>query len=311
MIRLLQDRCTEPASPTTRRLHGGGFTATEGTMTNKAHDEQAQSSAVISDGDLLDIHDAARFLRVSEVSVRRHTNSGALRCLRVGGRQERRFRRADLEAFVGAERPARTQAVTTRSPDTAASPADGADQLAGDVATIEGMPVPWGRHLCQLYETDRGRVQMTVPFLNDGLAAGNACFLIASEPARAHMLDVLRGLRGDLGPDIETGRLRLIDAAQSAGAMLAALDEAFGLAMQEGFGKLRLVGDMAWFLDRGLSADELVNFETRYDRQIGHSYPIISLCLYDARRFSGIEILHALKNHTDTFELPLSRFLLR
>jgi transcriptional repressor of dcmA and dcmR len=283
-------------------------------MMNKVHDQQSQRGAMISDAELLDIHGAARFLRVSEVSVRRYTNSGALRCLRVGGRQERRFQRADLEAFVGAVRPSRGLAEPGPAPGAAAfagRSADGVDQIAGDFATIEGMPVPWGRHLCQLYETDRGRVQMTVPFLNDGLTAGDACFLIASEPARAHLIDALRRVRGDLAPDIEAGRLRLIDQAHSGNAMLAALDEAFGQAMEEGFGKLRLVGDMAWFLDQGLSGDELVNFETRYDSQIGHSYPIISLCLYDARRFSGIEILHALKSHADTFDLPLSRFLLR
>lgn len=280
-------------------------------MMNKEHNEHMAVSGIPTDMKLLDIHEAARFLRVSEVSVRRYTKSGALRCLRVGGRRERRFEREDLEAFVGANSPARALAEAAK-PIGAAQPTLGpADVAAPEFATIEGMPVPWGRHLCQLYETHRGRVQMTVPFLNDGLNAGDACFLIASEPARAHLIEALRRVRGDLGPDIEAGRLRVIDHAQNGSAMLAALDEAFGAAMEEGFGKLRLVGDMAWFLDQGLSGDELVNFETRYDRQIGHSYPIISLCLYDARRFSGIEILHALKSHADTFDLPLSRFLLR
>lgn len=280
-------------------------------MMNKAQNEPIAVGGTRAEIELMDIHEAARFLRVSEVSVRRYTNSGALRCLRVGGRQERRFQREDLEAFVGAASPAGVAAEAPR-PTVAEPPAPGQPEaVAQGFAAIEGMPVPWGRHLCQLYETDRGRVQMTVPFLNDGLAAGDACFLIASEPARGHLIEALRRLRGDLGPDIEAGRLRLVDHAESGTAMLAALDEAFGTAMEEGFGKLRLVGDMAWFLDQGLSGEELVNFETRYDRQIGHSYPIISLCLYDARRFSGIEILHALKSHADTFDLPLSRFLLR
>jgi excisionase family DNA binding protein len=49
---------------------------------------------------LLDISEAARFLRVSETSLRRWTNAGHLGCLRVGRRRERRFRRADLLAFL-------------------------------------------------------------------------------------------------------------------------------------------------------------------------------------------------------------------
>ena len=51
----------------------------------------------MSEGDeLLDIEQAARFLNVSETSLRRWTNAGRLACLRVGRRQERRFRRVDL-----------------------------------------------------------------------------------------------------------------------------------------------------------------------------------------------------------------------
>ena len=52
---------------------------------------------------LLDIEQAARFLNVSETSLRRWTNDGRLACLRVGRRRERRFRRVDLLAFLERE----------------------------------------------------------------------------------------------------------------------------------------------------------------------------------------------------------------
>jgi hypothetical protein len=47
--------------------------------------------------------------------------------------------------------------------------------------------------------------------------------------------------------------------------------DAFGAAMESGYSRLRLVGDMAWFRGYGLSADEPVVFETRYYLQIGDS----------------------------------------
>ena len=50
--------------------------------------------------ELLDIGEAADFLNVSEASLRRWTNDGLLPCLRIGRRRERRFRRADLLAFM-------------------------------------------------------------------------------------------------------------------------------------------------------------------------------------------------------------------
>ncbi len=258
---------------------------------------------------LMDIHDAARFLGVSEVSVRRYTNSGELPCLRVGGRRERRFQRQDLENFVGVSGQNRARDGLTDSDAAATTPES---DSARSCCYIEDMAVPWGGHLCQLYETDRGRTQMAIPFLADGLAAGDACFLVASEPAQTAMLESLAAATsGDLDADVQAGRLRLMPCAKSGPEMLSLLDESFGSALEQGFRKLRLVGDMAWFLDQDLGGDELVNFETRYDCQIGHSYPIVSLCLYDARRFSGVDLLHALKSHSDTFELPLSRFLLR
>jgi excisionase family DNA binding protein len=255
---------------------------------------------------LMDIHQAARILQVSEVSVRRYTNSGALTCIRIGGRKERRFRREDLEAFLGAK--------LSDGPATAAIPDLAAlqkQEASSGAILMDGMEIPVSSHLCQLFETDRGRLQMAVPFLADGLAAGDACFLVASKSARAKLLDALGRSRKTLQNEIDDGQLRLIACQGNGKMMLAALDDAFGAAMENGYERLRLVGDMAWIRDYGMSADELVDFETRYDLQIGHSYPIVSLCLYDARRFSGVEILHALKSHSDTFELPLSRFLLR
>lgn len=47
--------------------------------------------------------------------------------------------------------------------------------------------------------------------------------------------------------------------------------DAFGAAMESGYSRLRLVGNMAWFRDYGMSADGPVDFETRYYLQIGDS----------------------------------------
>lgn len=278
-------------------------------MKDPSEKQQIALKGVMGDPTLMDVRDAARYLRVSEISVRRYTNSGVLKCVRVGGRRERRFRLADLEAFLEARFPD----LHPPDPVQTASSSDFATGVACRAfAKIDEMDVPWGSHLCQLYETDRGRLQMAVPFLADGLETGNACFLVASFGVRRLIISALKRVRPDLDADIASGRMRLLDVTANSKDMLSLLDEAFGEAMgNKGFKNLRLVGDMAWFLDQKQSGDDLVDFETRYDRQIGHSYPIVSLCLYDARRFSGIEILHALKSHTDTFDLPFSRFLLR
>ena len=50
---------------------------------------------------LLNTKEAARFLRVSEASIRRWTNSGLLPARRLGPRRERRFELSELEHFLG------------------------------------------------------------------------------------------------------------------------------------------------------------------------------------------------------------------
>jgi len=49
---------------------------------------------------LLTLAEAARFLGVSKISLRRWTRNNTLLCVRVGQRKDRRFRLEDLEEYV-------------------------------------------------------------------------------------------------------------------------------------------------------------------------------------------------------------------
>jgi hypothetical protein len=58
-----------------------------------------------------------------------------------------------------------------------------------------------------------------------------------------------------------------------------------------------------------LSPKELVAFEMGLDEEVVARFPVAILCLYDAREFTGIELLNALKTHPDTLRYPLNRAL--
>lgn len=250
------------------------------------------------DGQLLTIKQAAEILNVSEVSLRRWTDSGRLPCLRIGGKRERRFRREDLMAFL--EQP--TVPSLARS---GRMPAGNVEQLK-----LEGIAIDYGSHLCNVYDGESGGVKMAVPFLAEGLAAGDICYLAASPPFQKTALGHLQEVRPEVESDIARRRLVITDGADSGQEMYEYLEREFLSVTRSGGRSIRVLGDMAWFLDRGLSADELVDFEMRFDRNLGHCYPVVSLCQYDARRFSGVGILHALLCHTDTLQLPLNHFLM-
>jgi excisionase family DNA binding protein len=246
--------------------------------------------------ELLDIKQAASFLGVSETSLRRWTNAGQLACLRVGGKRERRFRRADLLAFMEA------QPVT--DPPPRSQPSDHRQHTL-----IAGVSVTFGTHLCALYGNDAGRTKLAVEFLFEGLRPGSVCFLHASEEARGQILAKLERGRGSLQPEIDAGRLVLYKYCHTPQEQFDYWETIFVSAMSAGATSLRVVGDMTSCLDAGMTLDDVMEYEAGYDRILAKRFPLVTLCLYDVRRFESVDVLKALQGHTDMFRYPAERLL--
>ncbi|MEX2479325.1 MAG: MEDS domain-containing protein [Gammaproteobacteria bacterium] len=245
-----------------------------------------------TDSGLLTIKQAARFLHVSEVSLRRWTDSGVLPCLRVGGRRERRFREADLLAFLDG-RPA----------EAGSEPHNAAPQVC-----LQGLAIPYGRHLCAFYTNDHGREKLALPFLIEGLTRGERCFLVAGSSAMNALASALDGaLRAS--DCAAAGELVCRPASPEPQDTLDYFRAEFALATRHDYAPLRVLGDMAGFIAAGASLAALIEFEHRFDRELAHRYPVVSLCQYDARAFSGVAVLEALGCHGDLFEYPLRQFL--
>ena len=246
---------------------------------------------------LLNIKQAAKMLNVSEISLRRWSDAGKLPCLRIGGRRARRFRPADLLAYL----------------EKTSLPADDAKvgRAIGRIAHIEleGISIDYGSHLCAFYETDPGRLKLALPFLLGGLQNSDRCFMVATPGVQSSILKELRQVRSSVDQDIIDGHLVIIDGMSSGDEMYTFFEEAFLNASKHGIQGLRVLGDMAWVLRKNMSIAELNEFEVRYNNSLGHRFPVVSLCQYDARVFSGTAILSALKSHDDTFRYPLSHFL--
>lgn len=246
---------------------------------------------------LLNIKQAAKILNASEISLRRWSDSGKLPCLRIGVRRERRFRLTDLLAYL-------EQDLT----QTRATPLA---HLTNRIAHIdlEGISINYGSHLCSLYDTDSGRLKLALPFLLGGLQTGNRCFLIATNEVQAIMIKELRDVRPRIDQDIQEGQLVMTDGMSNGTELYSFFEQAFLNANKQGIQGLRVLGDMAWTLKKGMEISELNDFETRYNQGLGHRFPVVSLCQYDARLFSGTAILGVLKCHDDTFHYPLAHFL--
>jgi excisionase family DNA binding protein len=248
--------------------------------------------------DLLDINEAAQLLNVSEASLRRWTNAGVLPCLRIGRRRERRFLRGDLLAFM--EQPADTQRSTkTRSYQPAAStalPLDGAITLTK------------GGHLCGLFANDLGRATLAVRFILDGLQEGSMVYVAASERAIKSLSRYLKDKRPSLDRDLSDGMLFFSEYQKGPRAQIKEFEAHLNMAARAGTQSFRVFGD-TWEMRRQLSAERFAEYEATYDQLIVRRFPVVTLCAYDVRRFSGVDVLDALKTHRDTFRYPLERAL--
>lgn len=246
--------------------------------------------------ELLDIGEAARFLSVSETSLRRWTNAGVLPCLRVGRRRERRFRRSDLLAFMENQplRSGRTDAYPALVPT--ARPSD------------ESITLTHGGHLCGFYASDLGLVTLAVGFLLDGLLEGGMVYLLGSPRATKRILRYLKEKRPMLQRDIAAGKLLVAEYRKGPRAQIKDFEVRLNAGAAAGAQSFRVFGD-TWEMRKKTNAEGFAQYEAAYDQVIARRFPVVTICAYDVRRFSGVGVLDALKAHRDTFRYPLERAL--
>lgn len=246
--------------------------------------------------ELLDIGEAARFLNVSETSLRRWTNAGVLPCLRVGQRRERRFRRDDLLAFM--EHQPSHSGGASDSPVAAptGSPLDLSSALTH------------GDHLSGFYASDLGLITLSVRFIHEGLQEGSMVYVVASQRSNKRIARYLKERRPALQRDIADGRLLFCEYQKGPKAQIRDFELELKKAAVAGIQSFRVFGD-TWEMRRKVSAEKFAEYEAIYDQAIARRYPVVTLCAYDARRFSGTDVLDALKAHRDTFRYPLEKAL--
>jgi DNA binding domain, excisionase family len=235
--------------------------------------------------------EAARLLRVSEASIRRWSDSGLLPARRVGGRRERRFERSELERFLGQATGAK-QSVPTAT------------------LALGGVSIPLRGHFAPIYNTDAGALRLTLPFLADGLRAGQTCFLAATGQVLDRYANALADEPGvDLKGAKQTGQLVVLAwPGASAADVIANWEQLFAKALAVRPAMLRVVGDMACERHMFPSEAEMMAYEEAYDR-MARRFPLVTLCAYDARQFGGETILRMLKAHPDMFQQHLGLFL--
>ena len=242
---------------------------------------------------LLNTKEAAEFLRVSEASIRRWSDSGLLPARRVGRRRERRFAQSDLVRFLG-QPSGEPRAPAAEAP----------------TVNVGGVAVPLRTHFAALYSTDEGRFRLSVPFLADGIRARQPTWLYATAEILERYSEALARNHGvDMAAAVGSGRLVVGDGPGSnAAEAVANWERLYGKALAAGPTVLRLIGEMTSVRQIFGSEAEMMEYEEAYEL-MAKRYPVVTLCQYDAREFDGEIMLQVLKSHPDMFERNMGAFL--
>lgn len=241
---------------------------------------------------LLNTREAARYLKVSEASVRRWTDAGLLPAGRVGVRKARRFKESDLARFMGSHARAQPKSAT-----------------GAPAVSLHGRAVPVGAHLGCFYGSDSGRLRQTLPFLIDGLAEEQACLLFATPDVHAKYVRALGEQRVDVAAAAASGALSTITVARKTPQeWIASLETLLAQILRRRSGPVRFVAEVTAGL-KSSGSPKAVLLQEHLLTSLVKRFPVVLLCPYDVREFDGPMILEALKLHYDTFEYGFGYFL--
>ena len=236
---------------------------------------------------LLTTREAATFLKVSEASIRRWTDSGLLPARRVGRRRARRLREEDLRMFMEA------------------GPGQGTGAAGTGVAStmvIQDVVVPLGSHIACFYTTDAGRLRIGLPFLRDGLLASQSVVLLRATPdVRERYFAALQNEGVDAAKAIQAGLLMLYpEVAGSAGDQVARFEQMLTAASRSRGGPIRILAEVLADVETLGSVAEHMVVEQRVNA-VFKRFPVVTICAYDVRAFDAVTVIEALKLHTDTY----------
>jgi len=241
---------------------------------------------------LLTTREAARYLQVSEASIRRWTDAGLLPAGRVGVRKARRFKEADLARFMGSHERGLAN-TTTRAP----------------AISLHGRSIPVGAHLAGLYGSDAGRLRQGLPLLLDGLADGQPCLLFATPEIHERYARALQEQHVDLKAAAVRGAFSTLPVTRKTpGQFIASLETLLPQLLRQRSEPVRFVAEVTAGL-KGAGSNKAVLLQEQLLTSLVKRFPVVLLCLYDVREFDGPMLLEALKLHYDTFDYGFGYFL--
>jgi excisionase family DNA binding protein len=248
---------------------------------------------------LMTISEAAELLKVSKASLRRWSNSGLLTSYRVGNRSERRFKLADLLAFV-----------TTSNGTASLLESSLNDAAPAQVAESAALGHEPRKHVCTFYKSPREQWQFFRPHFLEHIGS-EARIVYLYHGDRDRVINWIRSEGLDFDALQENRQLLLLSTTESysiggffnTARMLEFWRNMAADAKADGIKKLLFTGEMGWANTDVPGHEQLVSYEAELDHMLEFNPWITVVCQYPVYQISGVTVYDNLCVHTHV-QLP-------
>lgn len=158
------------------------------------------------------------------------------------------------------------------------------------------------RHVCAFFHNDDEKYRVIVPFICEGLGAGDCVFLVVDEAGAQELPRQLAAAGIDVDERQRTGQLALHrredaylrDGCFDPDRMLALIESTFVNAKAASFRQTRFVADMEW--PPGPGAEEVVRYQQRLG-ELGPKYDDVIVSTYACAKLGAGMVMDVLRTH--------------
>lgn len=164
--------------------------------------------------------------------------------------------------------------------------------------------IPWGTHLCFIYETQKDLVNILIPYFKAGLENNEFCMWVTSEPFTEE--EVKRAMKKAL-PDFDQflnkGQIEIIPYNEwylksgrfNSKRVLNGWVEKHNQALVKGYEGLRLTGNMFWLEKKDWR--DFSNYEEAINNVISN-YRMLVICSYPFDKCGAFEMVDIFNTHS-------------
>ena len=170
--------------------------------------------------------------------------------------------------------------------------------------SLAGSVVHDTRHICAFFNDEDEEYRVLLPFINEGLAAGDkAIHVVGADHSGDHLLRlVLSGI--DAGGATERGQLEMRSASDTylrdgqfdIDRMLAVFERLASGNGPHAFPRSRIVCRMDWAAGSRSLIDAVIEFESRVNA-LWRDHDDVVICTYRLDQFQGDAVIDILRTH--------------